>query len=161
MFTVKSSLSLLLSPTVFSGGTDKRHRRVFSRSHERRRVQIQASISGGDSKTTTSSPVESKESNVSVPLGSSGGRSSGEVINVKAVVTIRKKMKGNNIVEDRLEYFINGAGQGIQIRLVSEEIDPGLFHFILIIILLFLFFFNIFNTVMMIHFSLLFLFSFK
>jgi len=29
--------------------------------------------------------------------------------------------------EDQLEYFINGVGQGIQIQLVSELIDPGLF----------------------------------
>ncbi|KAL5055440.1 hypothetical protein RYX36_036122 [Vicia faba] len=124
MFAVKSSLSILRSPTVFSGGTDKRHRRAFSRSYGRRRVQIQAAISSGDSKTATSSPVESKETNDSVPGGSSGGGRNGEVMNVKAVVTIRKKMKGNNIVEDKLEYFINGAGQGIQIRLVSEQIDP-------------------------------------
>lgn len=108
-------------------------------------MQIQAAISGGDSKTaTSSSPVDSKKTESSVASGSSGGRSNGEVINVKAVVTIRKKMKGNNMVEDQLEYFINGAGQGIQIRLVSEEIDPGLFYFFLI----FLFFVNIFYTVM-------------
>jgi lipoxygenase len=89
-------------------------------------------ISGGDSKIVTS-PLDSKETNgLVVQLqggsGSSGGSNNGEVLEVKAVVTIRKKMK-SNIVEDQLEYFINGAGQGIQLQLVSEQIDPGLFHF--------------------------------
>jgi lipoxygenase len=87
-------------------------------------------ISGGDSKIATS-PLDNKETNglvVQGGSGSSGGRNNGEVLEVKAVVTIRKKMK-SNIVEDQLEYFINGAGQGIQIQLVSEQIDPGLFHF--------------------------------
>jgi lipoxygenase len=87
-------------------------------------------ISGGDSKIATS-PLDNKETNglvVQRGSGSSGGSNNGEVLEVKAVVTIRKKMK-SNIVEDQLEYFINGAGQGIQIQLVSEQIDPGLFHF--------------------------------
>jgi len=127
MFAVKSNPLLLRSPSVFS---DKRHRRrIISRSSERQSVQVQAVISGGDSKTTTSSPVDSKVSNGSLQSSSSGGRSNGEMIEVKAVVMIRKKMKGSVVedFEDQLEYFINGVGQGIQIQLVSELIDPGLF----------------------------------
>ncbi|WJX53004.1 Lipoxygenase 6, chloroplastic [Trifolium repens] len=122
MFAVKSNPLLLRSPAVFS---DKSHRRIISRSSGRQNVQIQAVISGGDSKITTS-PLDIKETNGSVVQGgsgSSGGSNNGEVLEVKAVVTIRKKMK-SNIVEDQLEYFINGAGQGIQIQLVSEQIDP-------------------------------------
>ncbi|MCI25249.1 lipoxygenase 6 choloroplastic-like, partial [Trifolium medium] len=122
MFAVKSNPLLLRSPAVFS---ETRHRRIISQSSGRRNVQVHAVISGGDSKTATS-PLDSKENNglvVQRGSGSSGGSNNGEVLEVKAVVTIRKKMK-SNIVEDQLEYFINGAGQGIQIQLVSEQIDP-------------------------------------
>ncbi|CAJ2677601.1 unnamed protein product [Trifolium pratense] len=122
MFAVKSNPLLVRSPIVFS---DKKHRRNISRSSGRQSVQIQAVISSGDSKTATS-PLDSKETNglvVQHGSGSSDGSNNGEVLEVKAVVTIRKKMK-SNIVEDQLEYFINGAGQGIQIQLVSEQIDP-------------------------------------
>lgn len=68
-------------------------------------------------------------SNGSLQSSSSDGRSDGGTIEVKAVVMIRKKMKGSVVeeVEDQLEYFFNGVGQGIQIQLVSELIDPGLF----------------------------------
>ncbi|KAK2438012.1 Lipoxygenase 6, chloroplastic [Trifolium repens] len=122
MFAVKSNPLLLRSPAVFS---HKSHRRIISRSYGRQNLQIQAVISGGDSKIATS-PLDNKETNglvVQGGSGSSGGRNNGEVLEVKAVVRIRKKMK-SNIVEDQLEYFINGAGQGIQIQLVSEQIDP-------------------------------------
>ncbi|KAG5222399.1 lipoxygenase [Salix suchowensis] len=47
-------------------------------------------------------------------------------IDVRAVITIRKKMKEkiNEKIEDQWEYFVNGIGRGILIQLVSEEIDP-------------------------------------
>lgn len=50
------------------------------------------------------------------------------MVNVKAVLTVRKKMKEKLVdkIEDQWEYFINGIGQGIMIQLISEEIDPGL-----------------------------------
>ncbi|CAN1308441.1 hypothetical protein LINPERPRIM_LOCUS27394 [Linum perenne] len=50
-----------------------------------------------------------------------------ESIAVKAVVTIRRDMRGNVVekIEDRWEHFINGLGRGISLQLVSEEIDPG------------------------------------
>lgn len=125
MFAVKSNPLLLRSPSVFS---DKRQRRrIISRSSGWRSVQVQAVISGGDNKTTTSSPVDNKVSNGSLQSSSSDGRSDGGTIEVKAVVMIRKKMKGSVVeeVEDQLEYFFNGVGQGIQIQLVSELIDPA------------------------------------
>lgn len=55
-------------------------------------------------------------------LGSS--RSSG--MEVRAVVTIRKKMKEKLVdkVEDQWVSFINGIGRGILIQLISEDIDP-------------------------------------
>lgn len=130
MFAVKSTPLLLRSPKVLTGGKDNSHRRAISRATGWQRVQIQAMISGGDSQTTTSSPLDSKESNGSVPRGSrSGSGNDNEVIQVKAVVRIRKKMKENisGILEDQWEHFVNGFGQGIQIQLISEQIDSGLF----------------------------------
>lgn len=129
MFVVKSpNLCLLRSRRVIAGGNDDRRRELGWR----RGVQVEAVIGGGDkggrsqtAATTTTTPLDSKEtSNGSVPRGSS---SSSEGIEVKAVVTIRKKMKESigEMVEDRWEYLINGVGQGIQIQLISEQIDPG------------------------------------
>ncbi|CAN1295256.1 Lipoxygenase 6, chloroplastic [Linum perenne] len=45
---------------------------------------------------------------------------------VKAVVTIRRDMRGNVVekIEDRWEHFVNGIGRGISLQLVSDEIDP-------------------------------------
>ncbi|XP_004504466.1 lipoxygenase 6, chloroplastic [Cicer arietinum] len=112
--------SLLRSPTLIA---DNSHRRNISRSSGwRRRVQIQAVISSGDNKSITTSPLDNKlETNGSVPRG---GSKDSQVIKVKAVVTIRKKMK-SNMVEDNLEYLINGVGHGIQINLISQHIDPA------------------------------------
>lgn len=72
--------------------------------------------------------LERKEGNGSLPWSSSSS-SSGKGIDVRAVITIRKKMKEklSEKMEDQWESFINGIGQGISIQLVSEEIDPGLF----------------------------------
>lgn len=72
--------------------------------------------------------VESKDANA---LSSSSSSSfSAKEIDMRAVITIRKKMKEKitEKVEDQWESFINGIGQGISIQLVSEEIDPGLFQ---------------------------------
>lgn len=71
-----------------------------------------------------SSPSERKDGNESTisSSSSSGG------IEVRATMKIRKKMKEKltEKIEDQWEYFINGIGHGISIRLISEEIDPGL-----------------------------------
>ncbi|KAJ7945523.1 Lipoxygenase [Quillaja saponaria] len=88
-----------------------------------RNGKILAAISGGDKTVeTTTSPLDSKDINGSVLTSSSSNSS----IEVRAVVTIRKKMKEkiNEKMEDQWEYFMNGIGQGIQIQLISEEIDP-------------------------------------
>ena len=80
----------------------------------------------GQNKTveTAASPSEKrggKESRISSASASGG-------IDVRATIKIRKKMKEKltEKVEDQWEYFVNGIGQGISIRLISEEIDPGL-----------------------------------
>ena len=39
------------------------------------------------------------------------------------------KEKLTEKMEDQWEFFVNGIGQGIQIQLVSEEVDPGLAFF--------------------------------
>lgn len=72
--------------------------------------------------------VDSAKSNKEVSgrsVLSSSDKTRGE-IDVKAVITIRKKMKEkiNEKIEDQWEYFVNGIGQGILIQLISEEIDP-------------------------------------
>ena len=89
----------------------------------RRGSIIRAAISRGDKTVESPKHVQSKEFNG--PLTSSS--SSPEGIEVRAVVTIRKKMKEklNEKMEDQWEYFVNGIGKGIQIQLISEEVDPG------------------------------------
>jgi len=70
--------------------------------------------------------ADNKEVNGTV-LSSTSDKLGRGGIDVRAVITIRKKMKEkiNEKIEDQWEYFINGIGRGISIQLVSEEIDPG------------------------------------
>lgn len=128
--TLKSNLSnnaFRRSPLIRAGAFSGRRRRILfpaPGSRVNRNVKIQAVISSGDKTVeTASSPVESEKTNGSVLSSSSGS----EGIQVRAVVTIRKKMKERitDKLEDQWEYFVNGFGQGIQIQLISEEIDPG------------------------------------
>lgn len=82
---------------------------------------IRAVISSEDKALEAASPLEiSKESNGSL-LSSGGG------IEVRAVVTVRKKMKEKitEKIENQWEFFVNGFGKGILIHLISQEIDPG------------------------------------
>ncbi|KAK6160379.1 hypothetical protein DH2020_003760 [Rehmannia glutinosa] len=86
-----------------------------------RRPIIRAVISSEDSKTGVETAEKLVESNGSlVSSRKSGG------INVRAVITIRKKMneKLSERVEDQWESFINGIGRGILIQIISEDIDP-------------------------------------
>lgn len=107
-----------------NGGLQKTHVAV-SGSGLVGRGSVRAAISSGDKTVETQSssvPVQTKE--VSGSLTSS---SSPEGMEVRAVVTIRKKMKEKltEKMEDQWEFFVNGIGQGIQIQLISEEVDPG------------------------------------
>ncbi|XP_028790511.1 lipoxygenase 6, chloroplastic-like isoform X2 [Neltuma alba] len=77
-----------------------------------------SSSSGGKTADTATSPADG-----TVPSSTSSGS---EGIQVRAVVTIRKKMKQKitDKLEDQWESLVNGFGLGIQIQLISEEIDP-------------------------------------
>ena len=88
---------------------------------------VRAVISGGDKaavEEASTPPLQSEDVSGSLKASSSSP------IEVKAVVTIRKKMKEKVLekIEDQLEFFINGIGQEILIQLISEEIDPGKFN---------------------------------
>ncbi|XWS22731.1 hypothetical protein CRYUN_Cryun29cG0061500 [Craigia yunnanensis] len=113
--------------STFSGSTLQRSSRLegvtglvpFSWT-VRRRPLVRAVIS--DDKAVESakeSSVEQKDVNGSLVSGSS-------VKEVRAVVTIRKKIKEKitKKVENQWELFMNGIGRGILIQLISEDIDP-------------------------------------
>ncbi|WCJ38711.1 Lipoxygenase 6 chloroplastic [Euphorbia peplus] len=92
------------------------------------------SYGGGSIRAVISSDdkiVESgnKEVNGGLPapeVASNSGEG-GEGIEVRAVISIRKKIKEkvNEKFEDQWEYFVNGIGHGILIQLISEDIDPA------------------------------------
>ncbi|GFY91539.1 hypothetical protein Acr_07g0017350 [Actinidia rufa] len=110
--TAKSALSAA-RPTAAIAGRSGIHG-LGTRVH---RVCVRAVISGGDKKKTV---VEtSKELNGSAV-------ESGGWVDVRAVITIRKKMKERMIdkIEDQWEYVVNGMGQGICLHLISDQIDP-------------------------------------
>ncbi|XP_059657729.1 lipoxygenase 6, chloroplastic-like [Cornus florida] len=89
----------------------------------RNRGSVRAVISSGDNKTVESANVvETSKDNKGSLVSSSTTRG----IDVRAVITIRKKMKEKltDKIEDQWESFINGIGQGILLQLISEEIDP-------------------------------------
>ncbi|XP_062110613.1 lipoxygenase 6, chloroplastic isoform X2 [Humulus lupulus] len=106
------------------GGLRKAHVAV-SGSVLGRRGSVRAAISSGDNKTveTTASSVPAHQSRDTT--GSLKPSSSPKGVEVRAVMTIRKKMKEKltEKMEDQWEFFVNGIGQGIQIQLVSEEVD--------------------------------------
>ncbi|KAM1151530.1 hypothetical protein ACFX19_034842 [Malus domestica] len=78
---------------------------------------VRATINGGDKVTVTAAtPLQSK--GIDKLFSSGGGK-----IQVKAVVTIRKKIKEK--IEDQWEFLINGIGHGILIQLVNEQVDPN------------------------------------
>jgi lipoxygenase len=84
-------------------------------------------ISSDDKALEPSSKEASNKEVDEIVLSSSSDKLGKGGIDVRAVITIRKKMKEkiNEKIEDQWEYFINGIGRGISIQLVSEEIDPG------------------------------------
>ena len=94
-------------------------------------LRIKAAISSGDRSVETTAPApsvkEGKDGNGSL-MGSS---SSDRRIQVRAVLTIRRKIKEGLIdkVEDHWFSFVNIIGQGILLQLISEQIDPGMFSF--------------------------------
>ncbi|XP_068666589.1 lipoxygenase 6, chloroplastic-like [Aristolochia californica] len=96
-------------------GRMKRTQETRFRSRRQTAQPIRAVISSGDQ-------------SVGVPTtfsASGESRTSMSDINIKAVITIRKKMKEklNDKIEESWESFLNGIGQGIMIQLVSKEVD--------------------------------------
>ncbi|KAL2903617.1 Lipoxygenase 6 chloroplastic [Bienertia sinuspersici] len=87
-----------------------------------RGLKVRAVISSGD-KTVESSAPSTKE--VKDGSGSFLG-SSGNEIKVRAVVTIKKKIRQRLVdkVEDQFFNFLNSIGQGIFLQLISEQVDP-------------------------------------
>lgn len=93
---------------------------------------VRGVISSGDNKGSSSilddsnkKLVKTNDINGGSAVSSSSSSSSG--IDVKAVITIRKKLKEkmSDKIEDQWESFIIGIGQGIFIQLISQHIDPG------------------------------------
>jgi len=74
----------------------------------------------------TATPLDSEERREK-KAAVEGGSGVDEGIKVRAVVTIKKKMKEKigDKLGDQWEYLVNGVGQGIQIQLISHDIDPG------------------------------------
>jgi len=121
---VNSSFSLRPSPPLLAVN---RLRSIHFPRSARRSVQVKASISGGDERQTmTATPLDSEERREK-KAAVEGGSGVDEGIKVRAVVTIKKKMKEKigDKLGDQWEYLVNGVGQGIQIQLISHDIDPG------------------------------------
>ncbi|KAG9139567.1 hypothetical protein Leryth_016333 [Lithospermum erythrorhizon] len=80
---------------------------------------IRAVISGGDDKKLVEKAKENK--------GSLSSLSNGGSIDVKAVITIRKKLKEkiNEKFDDQWESLMNGIGRGIMVQLRSEDTDSA------------------------------------
>ncbi|XP_057542200.1 lipoxygenase 6, chloroplastic-like isoform X2 [Amaranthus tricolor] len=86
-------------------------------------LKVRALISSGDRTVESGAPsaMEVKDGNGSNLLGSSGSDTQ-----VKAIVSIKKKIRQRlfDKVEDQWFNFCNSVGQGIFIQLISEETDP-------------------------------------
>lgn len=110
------------SETINGGGKVTPFGHGFRSTVRANQKSIRAVISSEDSKTAANVVETSKGRN---GLSDSSLKNSG--IEVKAVITIRKKMKEKLVdkVEDQWESFMNGIGRGILIQLISEVIDPG------------------------------------
>ncbi|KAK2636726.1 hypothetical protein Ddye_031518 [Dipteronia dyeriana] len=117
-------------------GTGKGHgslRQQAARFSRSKRGLIRAVINSDQNKSaateTATKSVDSSSNNAngsSLSVTSSSSKEEGGVVDVRAVITVRKKMKEKltEKIEDQWEFFINGIGQGISIQLISEEIDP-------------------------------------
>uniref|UniRef100_A0A1D1XVX7 Lipoxygenase 6, choloroplastic n=1 Tax=Anthurium amnicola TaxID=1678845 RepID=A0A1D1XVX7_9ARAE len=111
------------------------HRGVATRRAGRRRQQPELARGRPASGLRVRAVISSDDKSVGtapsqVKLGSEGPSAPvpplGQSIDVRAVVTIRKKMKEKlkERFDEQWDSFIHGIGHGITIQLVSEEIDP-------------------------------------
>lgn len=136
MFTAQPRPTSMGRPETISGAA-KRHllggnaAKLYGfrpRVSSRRGTVIRAVISStGDSKAGVETAKKLADTNGSVISSSSSRSSGGGDITVRAVITIRKKMKEKLFekIEDGWESFINGIGRGILIQLISQDIDPA------------------------------------
>lgn len=119
--------ALRRAPSIFDAGSNGnlRHVRVSRTKFGLIRAVVNSDQNKSTAETATKS-LNAKDVNGSLLVGSSTSKEEG-LIDVKAVITIRKKMKEKLIekVEDQWELFMNGIGQGMTMQLISEEIDPG------------------------------------
>ncbi|KAH9772716.1 Lipoxygenase 6 [Citrus sinensis] len=87
---------------------------------------IRAVVNSDQNKATEAATksVDAKDVNGSLLVSSSSSKEG--LVDVRAVITIRKKLKEKltEKIEDQWELFVNGIGQGIMIQLISEDIDP-------------------------------------
>ncbi|KAJ4710890.1 Lipoxygenase [Melia azedarach] len=118
--------ALRRAPSIFDAGSNGnlRHVRVSRTKFGLIRAVVNSDQNKSTAETATKS-LNAKDVNGSLLVGSSTSKEEG-LIDVKAVITIRKKMKEKLIekVEDQWELFMNGIGQGMTMQLISEEIDP-------------------------------------
>ncbi|XP_038704576.1 lipoxygenase 6, chloroplastic-like [Tripterygium wilfordii] len=121
-----ASSAVRQSPAITVAGRSRslwRSQVPGSRSRVNSGCSVRAVISREDKVVDSAKSVETENHNG--PLLSSSS-SKGAGIDVRAVITIKKKMKEKitEKIEDQWEFFINGIGQGILMQLISEEIDP-------------------------------------
>lgn len=88
---------------------------------------VKAVISGGDKTAVAEMGKELSGSGPHSDTDYSSAAASSGKIDVRAVLSVRKKMRQRLVdkMEDQLESFMNAVGQGISLQLVSEEFDPG------------------------------------
>ncbi|GAV89579.1 Lipoxygenase domain-containing protein/PLAT domain-containing protein [Cephalotus follicularis] len=121
---LSSKLCVRGSPAIITGaGTNGILRWARVGHGMKENGSIRALISSEDKSITADArqSIVTKDVNGSLVSGSLKGG-----VDVRAAVTIRKKMKEkiNERIEDQWEFFVNGIGQGIVIQLISEEVDP-------------------------------------
>ena len=92
---------------------------------QKQRALVKAVVSSNGDNNKTSKSAEQVQVNQDSESASKSTSKDG--IDVKAVITIRKKLKEklSEKIEDQWESFIIGIGQGILIQLISQDIDPG------------------------------------
>ncbi|XP_019200459.1 PREDICTED: lipoxygenase 6, chloroplastic [Ipomoea nil] len=117
----------LRRPDVISGaGRNHRARRRATPFPGLRQPTIQAVVRSGDSKATVEEAAGKVMEKGLDEGGNKGLMEFGTSIDVRAVITLRKKMRERLVdkIEDQWVSFINGIGKGILIQLISEDIDP-------------------------------------
>ncbi|TMW97077.1 hypothetical protein EJD97_006269 [Solanum chilense] len=123
MFTAVQSRSTPVSSEIQHVFSIRRRKISQICRYNRSCFKVKAVIqSGNDNKTVKDANFMEKSMEESNGLLVSSGKGR----DVKAVVTLRKKMKEkiSDKIEDQWESLMNGIGRGILIQLISQDIDP-------------------------------------